>query len=110
MWVPRIINSAEPSTMSVDSPAIVHDAAAGRFETLVDGELCVANYRLFGKTMMLVHTGVPHALRGRGIAAVLVAAALRHARERGWRVRPDCSYAEAYMQRHPETLDLLHDA
>jgi uncharacterized protein len=87
-----------------------HNLAAARFEVTVDGHLCVANYRQFGKTMMLVHTGVPRALRGRGIAAALVAAALQHARERGFRVRPDCSYAEAYMRRHPETLDLLHDA
>ena len=28
---------------------------------------------------------------------------------RGLKVRPDCSYAEAYMQRHPETLDLLNE-
>ena len=60
----------------------------------------------------LLHTDEPltvPALRGRGIAAALVHAALAHARERGLKVRPDCSYAEAYMQRHPETLDLLHD-
>lgn len=88
---------------------VVHNAAASRFEAVVEGQLCVAMYRLFGKTMMLVHTGVPHALRGRGIAAALVAAALEHARAQGLKVRPDCSYAEAYMRRHPETLDLLHD-
>ena len=32
-----------------------------------------------------------------------------HARTQGLKVRPDCSYAEAYMRRHPDTLDLLHD-
>ena len=86
---------------------IRHDTAASRFETTVDGQLCVCQYRLFGKTMMLTHTGVPQALRGRGIAALLVQAALDHARAKGLKVRPDCSYAEVYMQRHPETLDLL---
>jgi predicted GNAT family acetyltransferase len=58
---------------------------------------------------MLTHTGVPKPLRGRGIAAELVRAALEHARSRGLKVRPDCSYTEAYMRRHPETLDLLDD-
>ncbi len=33
--------------------------------------------------------------------------ALAHARREGLRVRPDCSYVAAYMQRHPQTLDLL---
>ena len=87
---------------------IQHNAAASRFEATVDGHLCVCQYRVFGKTMMLTHTGVPRALRGRGIAALLVQAALDHARAQQLKVRPDCSYAEVYMQRHPETLDLLH--
>jgi predicted GNAT family acetyltransferase len=88
---------------------ITHDPAASRFEALVEGQRCVCQYRVYGKVMMLTHTGVSQALRGRGIAALLVQAALDHARERGLKVRPDCSYAEAYMQRHPATLDLLHD-
>ncbi len=85
-----------------------HNTAASRFEASVEGQLCVCQYRVFGKTMMLTHTGVPQALRGRGIAALLVQAALDHARVRQLKVRPDCSYAEVYMQRHPETLDLLN--
>jgi len=87
---------------------IEHNAAASRFEATVEGQLCVCQYRVFGKVLMLTHTGVPQALRGRGIAAALVQAALDHARARQLKVRPDCSYAEVYMQRHPETLDLLN--
>jgi predicted GNAT family acetyltransferase len=86
-----------------------HNREASRFEATVDGHLCVCVYRVYGKVMMLTHTGVPAALRGRGIAAQLVQAALEFARSKGLKVRPDCSYAEVYMQRHPETLDLLHD-
>lgn len=91
--------------MSVD---VLHIPTASRFEATVDGQPCVCQYRIYGKVMMLTHTGVPKALRGRGIAAALVQAALDHARAKGLKVRPDCSYAEAYMQRHPETLDLLN--
>lgn len=86
---------------------VTHNPAASRFEATVDGRLCVADYRLSGKTMAMTHTLVPPALEGRGIAAALVTEALRHARRQGWRVRPDCSYVATYMQRHPETRDLL---
>ncbi len=86
-----------------------HNPATSRFEATVEGQPCVAQYRIYGKVMMLTHTGVPKALRGRGIAAALVRAALDHARAKGLKVRPDCSYAESYMQRHPETLDLLNE-
>jgi uncharacterized protein len=86
---------------------ITHNTAASRFEQTVDGLLCMAEYVLSGNTMTLHHTEVPAGLEGRGIAAALVAAALAHARREGWRVRPTCSYVARYMQRHPETLDLL---
>ncbi len=56
--------------------------------------------------MMIAHTGVPSRVGGRGIAGALVQAALDEARERGWKVRPVCSYAAVWMQRHPEYLEL----
>jgi hypothetical protein len=87
-------------------PVIVHNAAASRFETKVNGLLCVASYHLHNGVMDMVHTGVPPALEGRGIAGRLVAAALDHARLQGLKVRPSCSYVAVYMRRHPDTLDL----
>ena len=86
---------------------ITHNAAASRFETTVDGHLCVADYQLHDGVMTMTHTLVPPVLEGRGIAAALVAAALAHARASGLRVRPACSYVARYMQRHQDTLDLL---
>ena len=84
-----------------------HDAHAGRFEAVVDGHRCELDYHLAGGVMDIVHTGVPPAVGGRGIAAELVRVALAHARAQGWRVRPTCSYVQVYMRRHPETQDLL---
>lgn len=86
---------------------VIHSANERRFEALVDGQSCFAEYELSGALMSMTHTYVPTALEGRGIAAALVAEALAHARREGWRVRPLCSYVARYMQRHPETLDLL---
>ncbi|PPE71544.1 N-acetyltransferase [Caldimonas thermodepolymerans] len=88
-------------------PEIVHNAAAHRFETRVDGHLSVAEYRLSGGIMHMTHTEVPAALQGRGIAAALVEGALAHARSQGLKINPLCSYVRSYMQRHPQTQDLL---
>lgn len=87
--------------------AIEHDLPGQRFVAMVDGRACEASYRLQDGVMHLVHTGVPPALQGRGIAAALVQQALAEARRQGWRVRPVCSYVQAYLRRHPETRDLL---
>lgn len=87
--------------------SIEHLPERGRFQAVVDGEACVADYRLDGRVMAITHTEVAPRLEGRGIAGALVQALLDHAQANGLKVRPLCSYARAYMQRHPETGALL---
>lgn len=87
--------------------SIENNSEASRFQTVVDGHTAVADYTLDGGVMTITHTEVPSELGGRGIAGELVKAALDHARAKGLKVRPECSYAASYMQRRPETADLL---
>jgi predicted GNAT family acetyltransferase len=84
-----------------------HNIAGSRFELPVDGGVAECAYRLQGTVMNIVHTEVPPASAGRGVAAALARSALDYARARGHSVRPSCTYVRAYMRRHPETLDLL---
>ncbi len=86
---------------------ITHRPEIGRFEAIVDGLRCEADYRLDGRLMRMTHTGVPPALEGRGIAAALVKEALTWAREQGLQVDPICSYVRIYIRRHPEWQGLL---
>jgi predicted GNAT family acetyltransferase len=87
-----------------------HDGSNRRFETVVEGVPCVLEYQLRGNTMRIVHTSVPPAVGGRGIASQLVRAAFDAARRQGWRVEPACSYAEVWAGRHPEYADVLVSA
>ncbi len=86
---------------------IQHDAALRQFFIVVDGHRCVLDYQFASGTMTITHTGVPDAVGGRGIAAALTQSALEHARASGWKVVPACTYAAAYVRRHPEYLALL---
>ena len=100
--------SDRPDPLQPQPPLEVrHDAQAGRFEAVVDGLLCVCEYRQDGQVLLFTHTEVPRALAGRGIAAALVGAALAWARHEGYAVKPLCSYVALYMRRHPQTQDLL---
>jgi predicted GNAT family acetyltransferase len=80
---------------------IKHDTTAHRFTTIVDGQRAVLDYTLAANVMTITHTEVPGPIEGRGIAGQLTREALAAARERGWRVVPACSYAAAYIARHP---------
>lgn len=86
---------------------IVHKPEIGRFEAIVDGLRCEADYLLDGHIVRMTHTGVPAQLEGRGIAAALVKAALTWARAQGHQVDPICSYVRVYIKRHPEWQDLV---
>jgi uncharacterized protein len=85
---------------------VVHRPELSRFEAVVQGLPCVADYRLMPGVMHMTHTEVPAELEGRGIAAALVQAALAHAQANGLKVNPVCSYVRAYMRNHPETMAL----
>ncbi|HET7793342.1 MAG TPA: GNAT family N-acetyltransferase [Rhizobacter sp.] len=87
--------------------SVQHNDARHRFEVNLEGHLNKVEYELEGKVMRILHTVVNPALEGRGIASSMVAAALAHARAKGLKVDPQCPYTRAYMQRHPETQDLL---
>lgn len=85
--------------------AIEHDGE--RFVTTVEGIQAQLKYRREGDWMVITHTEVPDEIGGRGIASVLTRAAFEHARTQGWNVRPACSYAAAWANRHPEYNQLL---
>jgi len=85
---------------------IEHVPERGRFQTVVDGHRCVADYHLEGGVMHMTHTEVHPALQGRGVAAALVAAALGYARAQSLAVNPLCSYVRAYMRRRTKQLYL----
>ena len=79
----------------------------GRFEIEQDGHIAYLEYNLTGKVLQLIHSEVPEALRGRGIAAELARSALDWARENGVKVDVICPSVAAYMEKHPEYSDLV---
>lgn len=85
---------------------IHHHHATQRFEVWLESVHCVLDYRLAGSVMAITHTLVPPPVAGRGVAGELVRAALEFARGEGLRVQPTCSYAAAWMERHPDYADL----
>lgn len=87
----------------------IHYPGKQRFEMKSGiGEPAVITYRQQGDAIVIEHTYVPTALRGKGIAAELTHDVLLEARRLGWKIVPDCSYVETYIQRHAEFIDLLH--
>lgn len=83
-------------------PQVLRNEAHHRFELTVDGQLAELIYRLEGDQLVLVHTGVPAALEGRGLGGTLVTAAVDFAAANGLSVNVECEFAAGWLARHPD--------
>ncbi|MEH3045805.1 GNAT family N-acetyltransferase [Sphingomonas adhaesiva] len=73
----------------------------------VSGHRAVAAYQLEGERIVFTHTVVPPEIEGRGVGSRLIRGALDAASDRGLKVVPQCPFVRAYIDKHPETRDLL---
>lgn len=81
--------------------------SSGRFELERDGQVAYLEYTLSGDVIALVHTEVPQALRGQGIASELAKTALGWARENHRKVDVICPSVAEFIEKHAEYSDLL---
>lgn len=74
------------------------------FKTEVEGRTAFVQYRLMNGSLDIIHTIVPRPLEGQGIAAALVKATYDYALANGLKPKATCTYAVAWLQRHPEMV------
>lgn len=87
---------------------VVHDRERKRFVIdLGDMQQAELNYQLVNDSYVYMHTGVPQAFRGRGLADQLAKAALDTAAAENRRVTPLCSFMQSYIRRHDEYASLV---
>jgi predicted GNAT family acetyltransferase len=65
-----------------------------------------ADYAVQGNTRVILHVEADRALRGTGAAGRFMQALAEHARAEGLKLAPRCSYAVAWLKRHPEFDDI----
>ncbi|MGE0255753.1 MAG: GNAT family N-acetyltransferase [Alphaproteobacteria bacterium] len=94
--------TAEPHIAREEGPT------KGRYVARLDGAEAEMTYSRAGAaTIIIDHTGVPDALRGRGVGDALVLRAVEDARAEGRAIIPLCPFAKSRFARHPEWADVL---
>lgn len=94
--------------LDLEKLEVTHNEANHAFEVWIDGYLSKLDYIQEEKNFVITHVGVHPAFRGQGLAAKIVEAGLQYAKQNSLRVIPMCSYAAAYIRRHPEYLELTN--
>ncbi len=64
-------------------------------------------YTVAGHVLALLHSEIPEALRGSGIASTLAQTALDWAREHHMKVDVVCPFVAAFLETHREYSDLI---
>jgi len=81
--------------------------AESRYELEVDGRIVFGDYRRQGEVLAVTHVEAPEALRGSGAAGRFMQGLMETARAEGFKVRPLCGYAAAWLKRNPGYGDLV---
>lgn len=96
-----------PMEVDLDQVTVQDNKAEERYEATVNGHLAQIDYERQGNTIIFIHTEVPDALEGHGIAGKLARTALDDARAQHLAVVPFCPYVASYIRRHPEYKELV---
>lgn len=83
-------------------PDVTNNTSAEQFEISVDGSKALLQYGIDRGRMVIYHTEVPEAFRGRGYGDLLARTALDYAQEHSLKVQPLCPFVRAFIDRHPE--------
>lgn len=80
----------------------------GRYVAVVDGHEAEMTFSRASAALVIIdHTGVPDALRGKGVGQALALHAVAAAREGGWRIMALCPFFKAEAKRHEEWRDVV---
>ena len=82
--------------------AVVDDAPHHRLGVRGEGGDAELVYERSGSDLVLIHTEVPAAFRGRGTGGHLVEAAIALARAEGLTIVPWCPFARRWLHEHPD--------
>ncbi len=100
---------AETTASTGETTRVFHNEDLKRYEIWLDeSKVGHADYSVRPGEIHFVHTEVDPAQQGKNLAAILMRETIENVREAGsTKVVPVCSYVVRYMERHPETHDLL---
>lgn len=89
------------------SELLSYSAAQNRYEMIVDQYVVYADVRREGDVLTIKYVYAPPELRGTGAAGRFMQSLMDTARAEAVKVIPVCGYAATWIERHPETQDLL---
>lgn len=86
---------------------VIHEEENERFVIYKDGKAAYVEYTPGERQLNLYHTHTDRELRGQGLAAQVVRAALEYIQENNMKVIPTCSYVQSFLEKNEEYKELV---
>ena len=86
---------------------VIHEKENARFVIYREGNEVYVEYTPGQKMLNLNHTYTHPELRGKGLAALVVRAALEYVKENNLKVFPGCSYVQSFLAKNDEYKSLV---
>jgi uncharacterized protein len=90
---------------------LVNNTAENRFEfDLGDGSFAFITYKISAGNYLLLHTEVPEAHGGKGIAIALAEQTFGFLRNANLKAKIYCAFLLKYLGKHPEWNDIVYQS
>ncbi len=86
---------------------LIHNEKENKYEFHIDGHIAHITYDNQDGVLHITHTIVPDALAGKGLAKILTIAMMAEIEKQGLKMRPECTYTIAFVEKNPEYEHLL---
>jgi predicted GNAT family acetyltransferase len=91
----------------MNSFEITNNEKEMQFQIHAEGEIASLQYRFYKSDIALMHTDVPDALSGKGMASALAHHALEWAKEHKKKIMVYCPFVASYLKKNPQYEELV---
>jgi uncharacterized protein len=93
--------------MKYEEISLKDNTELNRFEMYVEGSTAFLEYKRSRDWLFLIHTEVPSALEGKGMASAIVQKVLQYAKDNNYKIVPICPFVQSFLKRHPEWNEIV---
>jgi uncharacterized protein len=105
-YISRMTDKTRGSAMKITEET---HSSGGAYRADVEGATAEMTFsRASPRLIIIDHTQVDDALRGKGVGQALAVHAVEAARAGGWKIIPLCPFFKAQLDRHPDWQDVIN--
>jgi predicted GNAT family acetyltransferase len=93
--------------MKYEDLSLKDNTELNRFEMEVEGSTAFLEYKRSRDWLFLIHTEVPEAIEGKGVASAIIQKTLQYAKDNNYKIVPICPFVQSFLKKHPDWNEIV---